>query len=132
MGKFYDSLKDITYHGSYDQSFGDSVVTIKRDGETKTLDLRLDLGNHSPTGFAWGYGGSGPHQLSIAILSDFFGDECAKQYSHMFKWDVISRLEQTPKQFDIHGYNIIDWASVHQVPYGDFLHKKYGEDVYTK
>ena len=24
--------------------------------------------NHSPTGFSWGYGGSGPSQLALAIL----------------------------------------------------------------
>ena len=27
--------------------------------------------NHSPTGFAWGYGGSGPAQLALAILIDW-------------------------------------------------------------
>lgn len=28
------------------------------------------LWNHSPTGFEWGYGGSGPAQLALAILFD--------------------------------------------------------------
>ena len=28
----------------------------------------LKLRNHSPTGFAWGYTGSGPAQLALAIL----------------------------------------------------------------
>ena len=31
------------------------------------LPLRLDLANHSPTGFSWGYGGSGPAQLALAL-----------------------------------------------------------------
>ena len=34
--------------------------------------LRLDLVNHSPTGFEWGYGGSGPAQLAVAMLAHHF------------------------------------------------------------
>jgi hypothetical protein len=35
------------------------------------LPLRLDIVNHSPTGFAWGYSGSGSAQLAVAILADW-------------------------------------------------------------
>src|SRR2546426_5830744 len=31
---------------------------------------RLDLWNHSPTGFECGYGGSGPAQLALALLAE--------------------------------------------------------------
>ena len=41
------------------------VVTV--DG--KPLGPRLDLFNHSPTGFEWGYFGSGPAQLALAIVA---------------------------------------------------------------
>jgi hypothetical protein len=34
------------------------------------LDLRLDLRNHSPDGVEWGYDGSGPHQLALAVTAD--------------------------------------------------------------
>jgi hypothetical protein len=34
------------------------------------LPPRLDLFNHSPAGFDWGYGGSGPAQLALAMLAD--------------------------------------------------------------
>jgi hypothetical protein len=39
-----------------------------RRGSTRirSLELRLDLFNHSPIGFEWGYGGSGPAQLAPA------------------------------------------------------------------
>ena len=30
---------------------------------------------HSPDGFAWGYGGSGPSQLALAILDSMTGDK---------------------------------------------------------
>ena len=32
------------------------------------LPLRLEVRNHSPTGFEWGYAGSGPSQLALAML----------------------------------------------------------------
>lgn len=50
-----------------------NVVTV--DG--KPLPLRLDLRNHSPTGFSWGYNGSGPAQLALAILADHLGSDAA-------------------------------------------------------
>ena len=61
------------------------------------LDPRFDLRNHSPTGFEWGYGGSGPAQLALAILADHFGDvpegdERALDLYEEFKWHVIGKL----------------------------------------
>ena len=47
------------------------IVTVNGD----LLDLRLDLHNHSPDGFEWGYCGSGPAQLALAILADHLGDD---------------------------------------------------------
>jgi len=34
------------------------------------LPMRLDLVNHSPSGFEWSYGGSGPAQLALTLLAD--------------------------------------------------------------
>jgi hypothetical protein len=57
------------------------------------LNPRLDLWNHSPTGFEWGYGGSGPAQLALAILADHLGeDEQAFNFHHRYKWAVIAEL----------------------------------------
>lgn len=50
---------------------GETLVLV--DG--RPLELRLDLCNHSPTGFEWGYGGSGPAQLALAILAHHFSVE---------------------------------------------------------
>src|SRR5678815_1554959 len=59
------------------------------------LNPRLDLWNHSPTGFEWGYGGSGPAQLALAILADCMEDEEQAVALHQsFKWAVISKLPQ--------------------------------------
>ena len=65
------------------------VVTI--DG--KPLNPRLDLYNHSPTGFEWGYGGQGPRQLAAAILIDYLGDpQQARSLSDDFEKAVVKRL----------------------------------------
>ncbi len=59
----------------------------------RALSPRLDLWNHSPTGFEWGYGGSGPAQLSLALLADALGDdEKAVQLHQPFKWAVVGSL----------------------------------------
>lgn len=57
------------------------------------LNPRLDLFNHSPTGFEWGYCGSGPAQLALALLADHLGDdEEALNLYQRFKWAVIAEL----------------------------------------
>ena len=67
------------------------VVNVTVDG--RRLNPRLDLWNHSPTGFEWGYGGSGPAQLALAILADHCGDdEQALNFYQRFKWAVIAEL----------------------------------------
>ena len=70
-----------------------------RDGEVAVdgfpLDLRLDLANHSPTGFSWGYDGSGPAQLALAILADCCGDEFALDNYQDFKREVIAGFGQS-------------------------------------
>ena len=66
------------------------IVTV--DG--RRLHPRHDLWNHSPTGFEWGYGGSGPAQLALAILADHCGnDEQALNFYQRFKWAVIAELQ---------------------------------------
>ena len=67
------------------------AVTVTVDG--RRLNPRRDLWNHSPTGFEWGYGGSGPAQLALAILADHCGnDERALNLYQRFKWAVIAEL----------------------------------------
>lgn len=74
---------------------GRFVVTVMEDdGQIRGLDLRLDIRNHSPTGYAWGYGGSGPAQLALAILCDALGDDRrAEDLYQSFKDAVIARLD---------------------------------------
>jgi hypothetical protein len=59
---------------------------------TVPLDPRTDLWNHSPSGVEWGYGGSGPAQLALAILAHEFDDRTAVRYHQEFKWAVVVGL----------------------------------------
>jgi hypothetical protein len=59
----------------------------------RPLNPRLDLWNHSPTGFEWGYGGSGPAQLALALLADHLSDNRqALDIYQRFKWAVVAEL----------------------------------------
>jgi hypothetical protein len=61
----------------------------------RRLRLRLDLDNHSPTGVEWGYGGSGPAQLALALLADAVNDdERALRLHQPFKWAVVAKWKQ--------------------------------------
>jgi hypothetical protein len=48
-------------------------VMVEEDGKQRSLDPCFNIRNHSPDGFNWGYGGSGPAQLALAIMCDVFG-----------------------------------------------------------
>jgi len=72
---------------------GFKVAWIEAFGERRGLDPRLDLFNHSPTGFSWGYYGSGPAQLALAILADVLGDDQEALANYQaFKEEVVARF----------------------------------------
>lgn len=56
------------------------------------LNPRLHIRNHSPTGFNWGYGGSGPAQLALAMLAEVAGDQVAERWYQEFKFARIAGI----------------------------------------
>jgi hypothetical protein len=69
------------------------LVTRQAGSRMEPLHWRLDLWDHSPSGLEWGYGGSGPAQLALALLSDALRDDDSAVALHQwFKHDVVSRL----------------------------------------
>lgn len=97
----------------------DVTINIARDGtvgretayERVLLDPApsLNVRNHSPTGFEWGYNGSGPAQLSLAILLDFFGGcvPIAEVLYQFLKDAVTSRL---PDSWELTGREVGAWV----------------------
>ena len=64
-------------------------VTI--NGEELDPGPSQAITNHSPDGFGWGYGGSGPSQLALAILLRFVPEQEACRYYQKFKWELVAR-----------------------------------------
>lgn len=101
------------YHGipegnGYDNA-GD-VIIVHNGEQLGKLDPRLEDVNHSPTGFAWSYGGSGPAQLAFAVLYDHTHDRAiARNLYQRFKWEVIAALERGPFVLTSDGIN--KWLS---------------------
>jgi len=74
----------------------DSQAVVLNLSEHRRLSLEhsLDLVNHSPSGFEWGYRGSGPAQLACGLLLDYYNDaEVARKHYIAFRNRVISQLE---------------------------------------
>lgn len=82
----------ITYRGHRTDN-GCAVVITDDASYRRALPMRLHLANHSPTGFEWGYGGSGPAQLALALLAHALNDGARALRIHQsFKWRVIAKL----------------------------------------
>lgn len=87
-------------------SVGKAEVHSDDSGAAQPLDPRYDLRNHSPDGFAWGYGGSGPAQLALAILAHVTDDETAQKHYQAYKFSVIGRLKGN---WQITAQEVKDW-----------------------
>jgi hypothetical protein len=78
----------------------DRVVLV--DGAPLSPARSQEVWNHSPDGFMWGYGGSGPAQLALAIL---LAAGCAPRravaFHQSFKWAVIGPLPQADFAIDV-------------------------------
>jgi len=78
----------------------------------------IHIVHHSPTGFEFGYGGSGPADLALSILANYFGEEpsekalyhgrckCWKPHQD-FKWRFIA--PQQGNSFEITEDTISSW-----------------------
>lgn len=77
----------------------DDWYTVWKNNQPFDHEPSLKVRNHSPTGFSWGYGGSGPAQLALALLLEETQDkELVEQFYMDFKWDVIAGLPKTEWQ----------------------------------
>lgn len=81
-------------------------VEVVSDQGVYPLSPRNDLRNHSPSGLAHGYGGSGPAQLSLALLADYFGNAAwALALYQRFKEEWTARQSQA-HHWDLDGPTI--------------------------
>lgn len=96
----------------YMGSAGHIVMVKGDDGATRPLPPRNDIVNHSPDGFSWGYGGSGPSQLALAILVYEFGESSPQVENYqLFKWHVIADIDDK-RNFTLTSKDIQKWWEV--------------------
>ena len=87
QGRFAEAFPLLKTYTGYrlpgDQGTADqALVTVHQEGQSpRPLDPRFDLRRHSD-GLNWGYGGSGPTQLALALAADVLGDDEAAQDVH--------------------------------------------------
>jgi hypothetical protein len=73
---------------------GDDIV-LKREGmfgENKIMNVRRTIVKHSPDGFEWGYGGSGPADLALNILAMFVPENRAQEIYQDFKFEFVAAI----------------------------------------
>jgi hypothetical protein len=72
-----------------------SPTLVYVDEKPLSPALSQKIANHSPDGFNWGYGGSGPAQLSLALLLDYYGKDAPElRYYQAFKFRVVGAFPQ--------------------------------------
>lgn len=88
---------------------GDAIVWSEENGVTKNISPAesLKVRNHSPTGFNWGYGGSGPAQLALALLLDIRSPFAIQLYRD-FTNDFVSVWGDT---WEITEQEILSWVN---------------------
>ena len=99
-----------TYHGKRGRDGVKVRVVDELDQTGYKLKPRNDLRNHSPDGFEYGYGGSGPAQLALALLADVFDDYTALNFYQQFKREEIATLDQR-EDFTLTEVEIKKWLA---------------------
>lgn len=93
----------VVFAGSRNKDGGTTVYWWNTDagrGTAHLLPMYLDEKNSSPTGFDWGYNGSGPAQLAYALLRFYFSELIdprvakvwAQDHHQEFKEKVVAKL----------------------------------------
>jgi hypothetical protein len=91
--------------------------TVRLDGRPLDPAPSQRVWNHSPDGFNWGYGGSGPAQLALGILLSVGLDaERAVALHQQLKWDLVARLPQA--SFSIE-FDLTAWLRDHDAATND-------------
>jgi hypothetical protein len=79
------------YHGRRTED--GCAVDVEDNGEVYSLHPRYDLHRHSMTGYEWGFGGSGPAQLALALAADVLGDDDkAQEVYQRLKFRLVGGL----------------------------------------
>lgn len=102
-----------SYFGTRHAKSGRTSVSYQEGGRIKPLSPRADLHNHSD-GFQWGYAGSGPAQLALALIANSTGDdELALRVYQQFKAEYIALIRDD--NWSISAGEIVGWIEALQM-----------------
>ena len=88
-------------------------IILKRDAAGNiVINVAHTIVQHSPNGFEWGYGGSGPSELALNILAMYTDRQTAEELHQVFKWDYIAKLPR--EGGTIKGSEIKRWLRGHK------------------
>jgi hypothetical protein len=117
-----------TYHGITEGTLNTYVLVHDGRGDSWPL---THYARHSPTGFSWGYSGSGPSDLARCVLIDHFGLAARGQWSdevydpttgeqawlpvsyQNFKFDVIAKLPQN-EGWTLTSEDVAEWVAANE------------------
>jgi len=104
-----------TYKGKFVLGgVGGQVIMVHKQHEGYPLK---HIERHSADGFNWGYGGSGPADTALSILTDCVGKDVANAFYQEFKWQFVAGWKES---FEITEDEIKAWLQP------ESLEKKYG------
>jgi hypothetical protein len=113
LAAFAEVCPDVRYVGIGTAS--GCEVWVSRGDSIRRLNPRFDLRQHSPTGFEWGYEGSGPAQLALALLADWSGDDgFALRLYQNFKFKLIAGLPR--REWELTGAQIREVVAAMAAP----------------
>lgn len=81
----------VTFNGARTKE--GAQVNIVVDGVSRPLPFHLAVAPHSPDGFEWGYGGSGPSQLALAMCVELLGPQEALKVYQLVKERVVAPIK---------------------------------------
>ena len=93
-------------------SQGEMAWKVLKNGDLFDPKPSLAVNNHSPDGFSWGYAGSGPAQLALAILMEEFSLDFARENYNAFMRDVICGLDMG-NAFTLTSDRVRGWVDSH-------------------
>jgi hypothetical protein len=98
---------ELTFIGTIGDN-GLDVFIETSHGAVRPLDLRLDLRNHSPSGFATGYEGSGPAQLALAMCARLVDSETALAVYQDVKRSLVARIPSSATGWTVTGAQVLE------------------------
>ncbi len=100
-----------TYKGIRTNGIAQVFVLDGQGGRLLALEPSLAVANHSPTGFEWGYFGSGPSQLALALLLDATGNDVFARDNHQhFKSEVVAAFADG---WTFTVGQVLEWTAAH-------------------